>query len=56
MHSKYNGYSFPLRDTVRREKVHFHNRYGIQLCGDLYLPRMPRESSLPWPWPAPSAP
>lgn len=39
MHSKYNGYSFPLRDTVRREKVHFHNRYGIQLCGDLYLPK-----------------
>ena len=39
MNSKYNGYSFPLRDTVTREKVHFHNRYGIELCGDLYLPR-----------------
>lgn len=39
MHSKYNGYSFPLRDTVRREKVHFHNRYGIELAGDLYLPK-----------------
>ena len=26
MHSKYNGYSFPLRDTVKREKVHFRNR------------------------------
>ena len=38
MHSKYNGYSFPLRDTVKREKVHFRNRYGIELCGDLYLP------------------
>ena len=38
MHSKYNGYSFPLRDIVTREKVHFHNRYGIELCGDLYLP------------------
>ena len=38
MQSKYNGYSFPLRDTVTREKVHFHNRYGIELCGDLYLP------------------
>ena len=35
MQSKYNGYSFPLRDTVKREKVHFHNRYGIELCGDL---------------------
>ena len=39
MHAKYNGYSFPLRDTVSREKVRFHNRYGIELCGDLYLPR-----------------
>lgn len=39
MHSKYNGYSFPLRDTVTRAKVHFHNRYGIELCGDLYLPK-----------------
>ncbi len=38
MQSKFNGYSFPLRDTVTREKVHFHNRYGIELCGDLYLP------------------
>jgi len=37
MHSRYDGYSFPLRDTVSREKVHFHNRYGIELCGDLYL-------------------
>ena len=39
MHSRYNGDSFPLRDTVKREKIHFHNRYGIQLCGDLYLPK-----------------
>ena len=39
MHSKYNGYSFPLRDTVSREKVRFRNRYGIELCGDLYLPK-----------------
>ena len=39
MHSKYDGYSFPLRDSVVREKVRFHNRYGIQLTGDLYLPR-----------------
>ena len=41
MHSKYNGYSFPLRDTVKREKVCFRNRYGIELCGDLYLPAHP---------------
>ena len=39
MHSKYNGYSFPLRDAVTREKVRFRNRYGIELCGDLYLPK-----------------
>nr|WP_300184348.1 alpha/beta hydrolase [uncultured Agathobaculum sp.] len=39
MNSKYNGYSFPLRDTITREKVHFRNRYGIALCGDLYLPK-----------------
>ena len=39
MKSKYNGYSFPLRDTITREKVYFHNRYGIELCGDLYLPK-----------------
>ena len=39
MNSRYNGYSFPLRDSVSREKVRFHNRYGIQLAGDLYLPR-----------------
>ena len=39
MNSQYNGYSFPLRDTVTREKVRFHNRYGIELAGDLYLPR-----------------
>lgn len=39
MNSRYNGYSFQMRDTVTREKVHFHNRYGIELCGDLYLPK-----------------
>lgn len=39
MHSKYDGYSFPLRDSVVRKKMRFHNRYGIQLTGDLYLPR-----------------
>lgn len=39
MHSRYDGYSFPLRSTVTREKVRFHNRYGIELAGDLYLPK-----------------
>lgn len=39
MNSRYNGYSFQMRDAVKREKVRFHNRYGIELAGDLYLPR-----------------
>lgn len=39
MNSRYNGYSFQMRDTVTREKVHFHNRYGIELTCDLYLPK-----------------
>ncbi len=39
MNSKYNGYSFQMRDTIIREKVRFHNRYGIELAGDLYLPK-----------------
>ena len=28
MNSKYNSCSFPLRGTVSREKVRFHNRCG----------------------------
>lgn len=39
MNAKFNGYSFELRDTVTRTKVQFHNRYGITLAGDLYLPK-----------------
>lgn len=39
MNAKYDGYTFPLRDTVTREKIQFHNRYGIELAGDLYLPK-----------------
>lgn len=46
MNAKYQGYSFPLRDTVQREKVRFHNRYGIELVGDLYLPWLSPEN---WP-------
>ena len=42
MNSKYNGYSFQLRENVTREKVRFHNRYGIELAGDLYLPKEAR--------------
>ena len=39
MNAKYQGYSFQMRPTVTREKVRFHNRYGIELAGDLYLPK-----------------
>ncbi len=39
MNAKYDGYSFELRDKVTRTKVQFHNRYGITLAGDLYLPK-----------------
>lgn len=38
MKSRYDGYTFPLSEGVTRTKVQFHNRYGIQLAGDLYLP------------------
>ncbi|WP_455539254.1 alpha/beta hydrolase [Terrisporobacter sp.] len=43
MKSKYNGYSFELNENVTREKVEFHNRYGIKLVGDLYLPKEKRD-------------
>ncbi len=39
MQAKHSGYSFELRDAVTRTKVQFHNRYGITLAGDLYLPK-----------------
>ena len=39
MKSKYNGYSFELNENVERTKVEFHNRYGIKLIGDLYIPK-----------------
>lgn len=39
MKSKYNGYTFELNANVTRQKVFFQNRYGIKLCGDLYLPK-----------------
>lgn len=39
MHSAYDGYTFPLSEGVTRTKVHFTNRYGIKLTGDLYAPK-----------------
>lgn len=32
-------YTFKLSDKVTREKVTFKNRYGIELSGDLYIPK-----------------
>ena len=39
MISKYEGYSFKMNEKVIRTKVKFHNRYGIELIGDLYIPQ-----------------
>ena len=30
---------FKIDPEIKAEKVHFHNRYGIELTGDLYLPK-----------------
>lgn len=32
-------YTFQLSDKVTREKITFKNRYGIELTGDLYIPK-----------------
>lgn len=32
-------YTFILSENVTREKVKFKNRYGIELAGDLYIPK-----------------
>ncbi|KAB8154342.1 alpha/beta hydrolase [Kordia sp. TARA_039_SRF] len=34
-----DNYTFELSEKVTRKKVHFKNRYGITLVGDLYLPK-----------------
>lgn len=39
MIAAYEGYSFKLNENVTRTKVQFHNRYGMELAGDLYLPK-----------------
>lgn len=39
MKSAFDGYSFELNKNITRTKVHFRNRYGIELAGDLYLPQ-----------------
>ena len=45
MKARFDGYTFELGENVTREKVKFHNRYGIELTGDLYLP-MERKGKL----------
>ena len=39
--------TFPLSAKVETRKVTFRNRYGIELVGDLYLPRERGEAPLP---------
>jgi fermentation-respiration switch protein FrsA (DUF1100 family) len=31
--------TFPLSDKVDHKKVTFHNRYGITLVADMYIPK-----------------
>lgn len=37
--AKTEHYTFELSDKVTRQKVTFKNRYGIELTGDLYVPK-----------------
>ncbi len=39
--------TFPKSDKVNVEKVHFKNRYGINLTGDLYTPKEKPEEKMP---------
>ena len=39
--------TFPKSDKVNIEKVHFKNRYGIELTGDLYIPKERSEVKMP---------
>jgi fermentation-respiration switch protein FrsA (DUF1100 family) len=32
-------YTFELRDNVRRTRVRYRNRFGIEIAGDLYVPK-----------------
>lgn len=36
--------TFPKSERVNHKKVVFHNRYGIELAGDLYMPKAAEES------------
>ncbi|MFB9080679.1 alpha/beta hydrolase [Flavobacterium procerum] len=47
MRKEQDQYTFHLSDKVSRQKVKFKNRYGIELSGDLYLPKNPQTKLLP---------
>ena len=38
--------TFPKSDKVEHKKVTFHNRYGIELAADMYIPKAPLSSPL----------
>ena len=38
---------FPKNPEVITQKVHFHNRYGIELTGDLYMPKNKSADKMP---------
>lgn len=38
---------FPRNPNVIAQKVHFHNRYGIELVGDLYIPKNKTADKMP---------
>lgn len=46
MPTRDDGYTFTLSANVLRTPVRFRNRYGIELVGDLYLPRNRTEERL----------
>ena len=39
--------TFPLSDKVTHSKITFHNRYGVTLAADLYIPKDTDGSKLP---------
>lgn len=38
---------FPKNPEVITQKVHFHNRYGLELTGDLYMPKNKSADKMP---------
>ena len=38
---------FPQSDKVEHKKITFHNRYGITLAADMYIPKNSRDKKLP---------